>query len=106
VPDFAGPLGANAIGIFGSDRPAGGFDPGPLNADARALYEQFAPAWKAATAGWLAPTTSTRPVLTTSFIGDLRRYVVLGGAPEPPGQLARIGAHAPRQARGGTPSNQ
>jgi branched-chain amino acid transport system substrate-binding protein len=55
VPDFAGPLGADAIGIFGSDRPAGGFDPGPLEPEARALYEQFAPAWTAATAGWLVP---------------------------------------------------
>ncbi len=44
-PDFAGELGADAIGIFASDRPTGGFQPSALDPDARALYDRFAAAW-------------------------------------------------------------
>jgi branched-chain amino acid transport system substrate-binding protein len=42
VPDFATPLGADAVGIFGSDRPSGAFDPSALSSDARSLYDEFA----------------------------------------------------------------
>ena len=44
-PDFAGELGADAIGVFASDRPDGGFQPGALGADAAAAYARFAPDW-------------------------------------------------------------
>jgi branched-chain amino acid transport system substrate-binding protein len=44
-PDFAGELGADAIGIFASDRPTGGFQPDALASDARAVYDRFATAW-------------------------------------------------------------
>ncbi len=44
-PDFAGDLGADAIGIFASDRPTGGFQPGALGPAARAVYDRFAAAW-------------------------------------------------------------
>jgi branched-chain amino acid transport system substrate-binding protein len=44
-PDFAGELGADAIGIFASDRPTGGFQPGALAGGARAVYDRFAAAW-------------------------------------------------------------
>jgi branched-chain amino acid transport system substrate-binding protein len=47
VPDFAAPLGADAVGIFGSDRPSGAFNPSALSPDARALYDQFAEAFGA-----------------------------------------------------------
>src|SRR5262249_50103390 len=40
--DFAAPLGADAVGIFGSDRPSGEFDASALSPDARTLYDQFA----------------------------------------------------------------
>jgi ABC-type branched-subunit amino acid transport system substrate-binding protein len=43
-PDFAGELGAAAIGIFASDRPTGGFDANALDPAARALYVRFASA--------------------------------------------------------------
>jgi hypothetical protein len=46
-PDFAGDLGADAIGIFASDRPTGGFQPTALDPSARALYDRFAAAWAA-----------------------------------------------------------
>ena len=46
-PDFAGDLGADAIGIFASDRPTGGFQPSALDAAARAVYDRFAAAWQA-----------------------------------------------------------
>jgi len=44
-PDFAGELGADAIGIFASDRPTGGFQPDALGSGARAVYDRFAQAW-------------------------------------------------------------
>lgn len=46
--DFAGDLGADAIGIFASDRPTAGFRPDALSADARVTYDRFAAAWSAA----------------------------------------------------------
>ncbi len=46
-PDFAGELGADAIGIFASDRPTAGFQPTALGSDARAVYDRFASAWAA-----------------------------------------------------------
>jgi branched-chain amino acid transport system substrate-binding protein len=44
-PDFAGDLGADAIGIFASDRPTGGFEPDALRPAARTVYDRFAAAW-------------------------------------------------------------
>ena len=41
-PDFAGDLGQDAVGIFASDRPTGGFQPSALDPAARALYDRFA----------------------------------------------------------------
>ncbi len=46
-PDFAGDLGPAAIGIFASDRPTGGFQPGALSPAARAVYDRLAAAWLA-----------------------------------------------------------
>ena len=54
-PDFAGELGADAIGIFASDRPTGGFQAGALDATARTVYDRLATAWSADPAG---PTSS------------------------------------------------
>jgi hypothetical protein len=44
-PDFAGALGPDAVGIFASDRPTGGFQPTALGTAARATYDRFAAAW-------------------------------------------------------------
>jgi branched-chain amino acid transport system substrate-binding protein len=46
-PDFAGVLGADAVGIFASDRPTAGFQPSALRPDAAATYARFAAAWAA-----------------------------------------------------------
>jgi branched-chain amino acid transport system substrate-binding protein len=46
-PDFAGDLGADAVGIFASDRPTGGFEPSALDPASRTLYDRFAAAWAA-----------------------------------------------------------
>ncbi len=46
-PDFAGDLGPDAIGVFASDRPTGGFQPSALDPAARALYDRFAASWAA-----------------------------------------------------------
>jgi branched-chain amino acid transport system substrate-binding protein len=50
-PDFAGDLGADAVGIFASDRPTAGFQPATLSPAARATYRRFAIAWAAAMGG-------------------------------------------------------
>jgi branched-chain amino acid transport system substrate-binding protein len=61
-PDFAGELGPDAIGIFASDRPTGGFQPGALDAAARATYDRFAAAWRQATApGTRDPAATDAP---------------------------------------------
>jgi branched-chain amino acid transport system substrate-binding protein len=44
-PDFAGDLGADAVGVFASDRPTGGFQPDALAPAARELYDRLASAW-------------------------------------------------------------
>lgn len=44
-PDFAGELGADAIGVFASDRPTAGFRPTALLPEANAAYARFATAW-------------------------------------------------------------
>ena len=54
-PDFAGDLGPDAVGIFASDRPTGGFQPTALDPAARALYDRFAAAWVARGAGASRP---------------------------------------------------
>jgi branched-chain amino acid transport system substrate-binding protein len=46
-PDFAGVLGADAVGIFASDRPTAGFQPGALDPAAAATNARFATAWAA-----------------------------------------------------------
>jgi branched-chain amino acid transport system substrate-binding protein len=44
-PDFAGDLGPDAVGIFASDRPTGGFQPSALDSAARVVYDRFAATW-------------------------------------------------------------
>jgi ABC-type branched-subunit amino acid transport system substrate-binding protein len=44
-PDFAGELGAEAVGIFASDRPTAGFRPTALGPVAAEAYARFAAAW-------------------------------------------------------------
>jgi branched-chain amino acid transport system substrate-binding protein len=50
-PDFGLELGSAAVGVFASDRPTQGFNPGVLTPDARATYERFAQAWEQLTGG-------------------------------------------------------
>jgi branched-chain amino acid transport system substrate-binding protein len=56
-PDFAGDLGPDAVGIFASDRPTGGFQAGALGPAARETYDRFVSAWSAAS----PPTPSAAP---------------------------------------------
>jgi len=46
VPDFGAMLGADAIGVFASDRPPHGFNPSALNDTGRAIYTRFATAYR------------------------------------------------------------
>ncbi len=48
VTDFGEELGPDAVGVFASDRPTGGFNPNVLSASARSVYDQLASAWRAA----------------------------------------------------------
>ena len=60
-PDFAGDLGADAIGIFASDRPTAGFRPDALDAAARTAYDRFATRWAAVAATMAPPPASSAP---------------------------------------------
>ncbi len=83
-PDFAGALGPDAIGIFASDRPTGGFQPGALTADARRVYDRLATAWGARQAGGAdgspAPTRAGYGYGGGSGYGGDSGY---GASPEP-----------------------
>jgi len=47
VPDFGVMMGADAIGVFASDRPPGwGFNPGALNQTGQAIYDRFSEAYE------------------------------------------------------------
>jgi branched-chain amino acid transport system substrate-binding protein len=47
VPDFGVMMGADAVGVFASDRPPGiGFNPGALNQTGQAVYERFSHAYE------------------------------------------------------------
>ncbi len=46
-PDFAGDLGPDAVGVFASDRPTGGFQPTALQPSAKAIYDELANEWTA-----------------------------------------------------------
>src|SRR6184192_866358 len=46
VPDFGAMLGADAIGVFASDRPPQGFNPEALNDSGKAIYARFAAAYR------------------------------------------------------------
>jgi branched-chain amino acid transport system substrate-binding protein len=46
VPDFGAMLGADAVGVFASDRPPDGFNPSALNQTGRAVYDRFAAAYR------------------------------------------------------------
>jgi branched-chain amino acid transport system substrate-binding protein len=45
VRDFGEDLGVDAVGVFASDRPTGGFNPGALQPAARTLYDRFTAVW-------------------------------------------------------------
>jgi branched-chain amino acid transport system substrate-binding protein len=51
IPDFGNDLGADAIGVFASDRPPSYFNPAALRPDARAVYDGFAAVWRQRTGG-------------------------------------------------------
>jgi len=51
IPDFGNDLGADAIGVFASDRPPSFFNPAALRSDARAVYDRFASVWRERAAG-------------------------------------------------------
>ena len=79
-PDFAGDLGPDAVGIFASDRPTGGFQPGALDPSARATL---------------------RPVCRRVGDAPIRRPRPTDGYGAAPSARRRLGVHDLRPARGG-----
>jgi branched-chain amino acid transport system substrate-binding protein len=57
-PDFAKALGPDAVGVFASDRPVGGFRPDALDPAARVVYDRFAAAWAKATSSAIVATNA------------------------------------------------
>jgi branched-chain amino acid transport system substrate-binding protein len=53
-PEFGDALGADAVGVFASDRPDAGFNPAALDSSALAVYRRFAASWTRPTGS--APT--------------------------------------------------
>jgi branched-chain amino acid transport system substrate-binding protein len=76
-PDFAGDLGPDAIGIFASDRPTGGFQPSALGSAARALYARFAAAWTARADG-SAGTGGTGRYGSSEPAASAQEYTITG----------------------------
>jgi branched-chain amino acid transport system substrate-binding protein len=81
-PDFAGDLGKDAVGIFASDRPTGGFQPGALTASSRAVYDRFAVAWESSPTAGRSPDASSG-----SGYGEDSEYTISG-----PGESASSAA--------------
>ncbi len=86
-PDFAGELGADAIGIFASDRPTGGFDESALVPGARAIYDRFAAAWQAGASSpsASAPTGAGDPYggAGSEYGAGTTEYTITGPAEAP-----------------------
>lgn len=80
-PDFAGELGADAVGIFASDRPTAGFQADALTPGTRAIYDRFAAAWRSAAVGE-SPAASAG-----SGYGRASEYLISG-----PGESASASA--------------
>jgi len=77
-PEFGALLGEDAIGVFASDRPTAGFNPGALNATGRAMYERFAAAYRTR-----ARTEPTEEALAGFAAGwALFHYVLPAAAPD------------------------
>lgn len=89
-PDFAGELGSDAIGIFASDRPTGGFQPQALQPAARAIYDRLAVAWAAeqpastttAAQDWYGSPAGASPSAGYSISGPVAEGSLAAGPPE------------------------
>lgn len=77
-PDFAGDLGPDAVGIFASDRPTGGFQASALAPAARQVYDRFAAAWDSAG----APDGATPSADEGNGYGKEGEYTIHGPAAE------------------------
>jgi branched-chain amino acid transport system substrate-binding protein len=96
-PDFAGDLGPDAVGIFASDRPTGGFRPGVLTPATRAAYDRFAAAWARAYPS--SVSTPASPYDSGSSYGGDPEYRISGpaalrSAPEEPSEEGLSGFSA------------
>lgn len=77
VPDFGIMLGADAIGVFASDRPPQGFNPQALNPTGLASYKRFAAAYRRATG-----TEPTEESLAGFSAAWTLFHYVMGSAPD------------------------
>ena len=100
VSDFGEELGADAIGVFASDRPTGGFNPSALQPAARTLYDRFAAEW--AKTYLLAPPTEEGLAGFTAAWA-LFHYVMPNSPPLDPASIA-VAARAVDLPNGSLPN--
>ncbi len=84
VPDFGAMLGADAVGVFASDRPLGGFNAGALTGVGRATYDRFAAAYR--TQSGQDPTEEALAGFSAAW--TLFHYVMPASSDTAAGQLA------------------
>lgn len=111
VPEFGALMGKDAVGVFASDRPEGGFNPTVLNPSARAVYNRFAALWyrqtgekrpseeavAGFTAGWVLfhdvlPQAARSGALTPASISAAARSLDLPNGSLPNGAGLRFGS--------------
>ena len=115
-PDFGEMLGADAIGVFASDRPTSGFNPAALNPAGQAIYQRFAGVYRnryatepteealaGFSAGWalfhyVLPRAAQSQDLSSSGIAQAARTLVLENGTLPNG--AGIQFSASRDSKG------
>jgi ABC-type branched-subunit amino acid transport system substrate-binding protein len=118
VPEFGALLGRDAVGVFASDRPPGGFNPGALDPQARALYDRLADQWRRRTgqprpseeglagftAAWalfhdVLPRAASRGSLTPSNVSAAARTIDLPTGALPNGAGLRFATDAPHRGQ-------
>jgi branched-chain amino acid transport system substrate-binding protein len=86
VTDFAEELGPDAVGVFASDRPTGGFNPAALQPAALALYNRFAAVWAKAN-GSAQPTEEGLAGFTAAW-ALFRDVLPTAASPDDPASIA------------------
>jgi hypothetical protein len=90
MSDFGDDLGPQAVGVFASERPGGGFNPGALAPVGARDYERFAATWKAQT-GQATPDNESLAGFSAAWA--LFHYVLPQARSFSPGDIAAAARH-------------